>query len=347
MTALAIDDLIMPRRPEVPGLRFRRWRGFEDLAGMAAANQRARHDLGIEELIDLEGMTRYYSNLDHCDLSQDLVIAERDGETIGYIRVEWKDLTNGGREFFSFAMLDPAERRQGIGQSMLSWSEGRLREIAGEIPDDRPGELRAYLRDSDVGARVLFERNGWRPVARGYDMVRPTLADIPEVPLPDGLVVRPVTEADRRTVWEAAREAFRDHRDEEEWTEADWARFQGDFPDVSTWVVAFDGEEVAAGIWNRIDDKENAYHGRQRGVLQTVWTGARWRRRGLAKALIVRSLVVLRDRGMTSAALDVDGANPNQAMSLYLGQGFEITTSATDWRKPLSPAASERLTGAT
>ena len=133
MTAIAIDDLIMPHRPDVPGLRFRRWRGFEDLVGMSAANQRARDDLGIEELIDLEGMTRTYSNLENCDLSQDLVIAERDGQTIGYVRVGWKDLTNGGREFYSFGILDPAERRQGIGQSMLSWSEGRLREIAAEL----------------------------------------------------------------------------------------------------------------------------------------------------------------------------------------------------------------------
>ena len=69
----------MPHRPAVSGLRFRRWRGFDDLTGMAAANQRARDDLGIEEVIDLEGMTRTYSHLDHCDLATDLVIAERDG----------------------------------------------------------------------------------------------------------------------------------------------------------------------------------------------------------------------------------------------------------------------------
>ena len=140
------------------------------------------------------------------------------------------------------------------------------------------------------------------------------------------------------TIWEAARDAFRDHRDEEEWTEADWVTFQGDFPDVSPWVIAFDGDEVAGGILNRIDAVANAHHGWSRGVLQTVWTGAGWRRRGLARALIARSLVTLRDLGMTSAALDVDGANPNQAMNLYLSQGFEITTSSIDWRKPLPEA---------
>ncbi len=341
-TPASVDEFVMPHRPPVPGLRFRRWRGFEDLVGMAAANQRARADLGIEEVIDVEAMTRTYSHLDHCDLSTDLVIVERDGRTIGYIRVDWKDLTNGAREFFSFGILDPAERRQAIGQAMLSWSEDRLGAIAASLPSDRPGQLFAHSRDRDTGARVLFEHNGWQPVARGYDLVRPSLDDIPVVPLPDGIVVRAVTEAERRTIWEAAREAFRDHRDEEEWTEADWATFQGDFPDVGPWVIAFDGDEVAGGIWNRIDEAENAYHGRDRGVLQTVWTGTRWRRRGLARALIARSLVTLRDRGMTSAALDVDGANPNQAMDLYLAHGFEITTSSTDWRKPLPTATESR-----
>ncbi len=333
-----VDEMIVPHRPDVPGLRFRHWRGFEDLEGMAAANQRARDDLGIEDVIDLEAMTRTYSHLDHCDLSTDLVIAEHDGRTIGYLRVVWKDLTNGARQFLSFGILEPAARRQGIGQALLSWSEVRLAEIAKSLPSDRPGQLFAYSRDRDAGARILFERNGWRPVARGYDMVRPTMDDIEESPLPDGLVVRPVTEMERRTIWEAARGAFRDHREEEEWTESDWATFQGDFPDVTPWVIAFDGAEVAGGIWNRIDAVANAHHGWERGVLQGVWTGARWRRRGLAKALIARSLVTLRDRGMTSAALDVDGANPNQAMNLYLSQGFEITASSTDWRKPLPEA---------
>ena len=44
---------------------------------------------------------------------------------------------------------------------------------------------------------------------------------------------------------------------------------------------------------------------------------------------------------MTSAYLGVDGANPNQAMDLYAGLGFEVATSTIDWRKPL-----ERITEA-
>ncbi len=329
------DEVAIPHRPEVPGLRFRHWTGFGDLVGMAAANQRTRDEAGVDELINVEEMTRTYSHLPHCDLSRDLVIVERQGRTIGYVRVDWNDLTNGQRQFFSFCVLDPTERGQGIGQAMLSWSERRLEVMVSEVPNDRSGQLFAYTHGSDIAGRALLERNGWTEVARGYQMVRATLDDIPWVALPEGIEVRPVDEVQRRQIWEAAREAFRDHRDEEEWTELHWARFAADFPDISTWVVAFDGDEVAGGIWNRIDPVANAHHGRARGELATVWTGARWRRQGLARALIAHSLGTLRDRGMSSASLGVDGANPNQAMDLYASLGFEVASSTIDWRKPL------------
>lgn len=326
----------IPEAPPVTGLVFRHWRGpAEDLPGMAAANQLARDDAGVEEVINVAQMTSFYSHLTNCDLDRDLMVVELDGRTIGYVRVEWRDLTNGTRQFFSLCVLDPSQRRRGIGQAMLSWSERRLAEIAAHVPADRPGQLFGSTYSTDVAGRALLEKNGWTEVARGYEMVRPTLEDVPEIPLPDGLAVRTVTEADRRKIWEAAREAFRDERDEAEWTEEDWARYPEEFPDLSMAMIAFDGDEIAGGILNTIDKDANAHHGRARGALSSVWTGARWRRRGVAKALIARSLVLLRDRGMASAYLGVDGANPNQAMTLYSGMGFEVATSTIDWRKPL------------
>lgn len=343
--ATNIDELAIPNRPDVPGLRFRRWHGLGDLPGMAGANQAARDHAGIEEVVSVKTMTAMYQHLTNCDLDRDLLIVERDGRTIGYVRVEWRDLTNGERQFFSLCLLHPGERRQGIGQAMLSWSERRLTEIAARVPGDRPGKLFSYTYSTDAGANALLEKGGWSQVARGYEMIRPTLDDIRATPMPDGLIVRDVGEAERRAIWEASREAFRDHRDEAEWTEEDWARFPEESPDVSLWIIAFDGDEVAGGIFNSIDEAENAHHGRARGALATVWTGARWRRRGLAKALIAQSLVRLRERGMTSAYLGVDGANPNQAMGLYAGLGFEVATSTIDWRKPLPKRGPEAQGG--
>jgi mycothiol synthase len=337
----------VPEPPAVPGLTFRHWRGpGEDLPGMAAANQLARDDAGVEEGINLATMTNFYSHLTNCDLDRDLLVVEVDGRTIGYVRVEWRDLTNGTRQFFSLCVLEPAQRRRGIGQAMLSWSERRLGEIVAAVPRDRPGQLFGFTYATDLGGKALLEKNGWTAVARGYEMVRPSLEAVSESDLPDGLAVRAVAEAERRKIWEAAREAFRDERDQQEWSEEDWARFPEELPDTSLWVIAFDGDdEVAGGVLNSIDKDANAHHGRDRGALSSVWTGSRWRRRGVARALIARSLVLLRERGMTSAYLGVDGANPNQAMDLYASLGFEVATSTIDWRKPLPEPEALKETG--
>jgi GNAT superfamily N-acetyltransferase len=62
-----------------------------------------------------------------------------------------------------------------------------------------------------------------------------------------------------------------------------------------------------------------------------------WRGRGLAKALIARSLAVLRERGMAVAVLGVDAANPTGALQLYERFGFAPHRRWTTVRKPLQP----------
>jgi mycothiol synthase len=345
------DEIEIADRPVVPGLRFRRFRGAADYPGMIAANQAARDAAGIEEVVTVEGMANNYDHLTNSDPDLDVLIVERAGTTIGYARVEWRDLTDGTRSFISICLLHPSERRQGIGRAMLGWCEARLAAKAAALPDRTtvPATMQAFAYGADAGAIALLERSGWTRTGQGYEMVRPTMDDIPDVPMPDGLVVRPVgtDSASRRAVWDAGAEAFRDHRSEPEPSEEDWQRVLADpSEDPSLWVVAFDGEEIAGAVLGKIDPAENAHHGRERGIAASVFTRRAWRRRGLARALLARTLVRLRDHGMTSAYLGVDSLNPNQAMTLYMSLGFEVSSMSIDWSKPLPawtgvPAPSE------
>lgn len=341
-----IRDAIVPSRPEIPGLRFRHFRGTEDFPGMVAANQAARDDAKSEEVVTVSVLANSYAHLVNSDLDRDLLIVERDARIVGYARVEWRDLTDGTRSFTSICLLHPTERRQGIGRAMLDWAEARLVAIHASLPDADavPGSLRAYTFGTEIGAIALLEGSGWTRVGHGYEMIRPTLDDIPEVALPAGLQVRPIglDAAAKRSVWDAQAEAFRDHRDEPEVTENDWAEFRDDHrEDPSLWLVAFDGDEIAGGVLGVIDPAENAHHGRERGVVASVFTRRPWRRRGLARALIARTLTRLRDHGMSSAYLGVDGLNPNQAIDLYRSLGFEVATTGIDWTKPLPRATQE------
>jgi mycothiol synthase len=334
------DEVQVPDRPDVPGLIFRRFRGAADYPGMVAANQATRDEAGIEEVVTVEGIANQYDHLVNCDHDLDILIVERHGTIIGYARVEWRDLTDGTRAFTAICLLHPTQRRQGIGRAMLGWCEERLTAKASTIPDRGavPGTMQAFTFGAEAGAVALLEQSGWTRNGQGYEMVRPTMDDIPDLPMPAGLAVRPIQMelASRRAVWDAMADAFRDHRMEPEPTEEDWQRFRADpLEDPSLWVVAFDDSEIAGAVLGKIDPAENAHHGRERGVASAVFTRPAWRRRGLARALLARTLVRLRDHGMTSAYLGVDGLNPNQAMTLYSSLGFEVANMSIDWTKPL------------
>jgi ribosomal protein S18 acetylase RimI-like enzyme len=322
--------------PALAGLRLRHFRGPGDFAGMAAANMAMRLACGSEEAVTVATLTNQYAHLSNSDLEGDLAIVEVDGWVVGYVRVEWSDQNDGSRSYDNICFLDPAVRGRGIGTAMLRWSEARRREIASGHPADRPRWIGTETLDADEGAQGLLAAHGYRPVRTFYNMVRPTLDGGPVAVIPEGFEIRSVGMADMRTVWEADIKAFRDHWGSFDDSEEGFTRFVGDPRlDPSLHVVAFAGEEVAGAVINEIDDVENALFDRRRGLLDSVFVRRPYRRRGLARALIQRSLAVLRDRGMTSAWLGVDAENPNAALQLYRSCGFAPTTSTTRYRKPL------------
>ena len=105
--------------------------------------------------------------------------------------------------------------------------------------------------------------------------------------------------------------------------------------DPSLFAIAWDGNEIAGGVINQINEAENAAFNRKRGWLASVFVRRPWRRRGLGRAVVLRSLQIFRDRGMTSAGLGVDADNPTGALGLYTGTGFEVDRRSTAYRKPM------------
>jgi mycothiol synthase len=329
--------------PTATGFRLRPWRGLDaDLPLMWAASDAARVADGEVDRNSLEGMSAYYRHLERYDPAADLVIAETedDGRFAGYSRVEWNDSNDGERWYEGVCIVDPEFRRRGIGRVLLAWSERRRLEIAAEHAGgphatDRVRALTTFIFDGDSGGKVLLDGAGYTPFRRFASMRRPDLDDLPEVSLPAGLEVRPIARetAAMRQVFDADVEAFKDHFG---WTDGGDEKFaefiEAPEVDPALWVVAFDGDQVAGAVTNGIHVSPD---GERSGWLDSVFTRRPWRQRGLARALIARSLVVLRDRGLTAASLGVDLTNPNQALALYESCGFRKVSGATSYRKPL------------
>ena len=111
--------------------------------------------------------------------------------------------------------------------------------------------------------------------------------------------------------------------------------------DPTLWVIAWDGDEVAGGVINAIHPTENESLGVSRGWLHSVFTRRPWRKRGLANALIARSLLAIKERGMDYGVLGVDADNPTVALGLYERIGFVVAERSTAWRKPFEAERGE------
>ncbi len=327
----------VPKAPDLPGLRFRHYRGEEDLPAMLAV-WLAVHDAdGTEEVQTLEDMQRAYATLVNCDPDRDLLLAEVDGEVVAYSRVFWRDLVEGGRSYELFGFVHPAWRRRGIGRAMLGHNEALLREIATEHPGVAPKLFRSEGVEADTGNGVLMRGAGYEAVRYWYDMVASTLEPIEAAPMPEGLEVRPVTRDQYRALWDASAEAFRDEWGQAEWAEEEWERFSTDPQNEEPrfWRIGWDGDEIAGVIMTLVPVAENEEYGRNRVYVSAVSVRRPWRRRGLARALLSSSLIAAREGGYTAASLGVDATSVTGATDLYRSLGFEPRLTFITWQKPL------------
>lgn len=326
--------------PAIPGLSFRPFRGAEDYPAMVEVINAANVQDGIEEVESLEEMANLLEHLTNCDPFSDMLLVEVGGQVVGFTRVWWRQDLEGGRMYWHLGYLLPAWRRKGIGGTMLDWNESRLRKIAAAQSGSSSIEdhFRVFTQDTAYGRNALLERNGYSPARVFYFMQRKGLGDLPPAPLPAGLVFKPVHQDDLRAIWDAKEEAFRDHWGFTPYSEVDYQRWAEDpNHDLGLWVVAWEGDQVAGTSLNFIYPQDNARYGFLRGEVATVGVRRPWRGRGLGRALIVESLRLLRECGMTEAVLGVDSDGQTGALHLYESVGFRTVAQDKIYRKPLEP----------
>ena len=235
------------------------------------------------------------------------------------------------------ASSTPHSGDRGIGGSMLTWNEDRLREIAAPSRPVRKGH-RGVGEQPERGCDQADPRRRFRGrYLYGRDGQAVGLDHLPDHRLPEGLEVRPVREEDMREIWEAemprrsATIGATSRRPRRGISAS--SRFRT--TTFRLWKIAWDDEGVAGQVKSFIDTAQNDEFDRRRGWTEAIFTSRRWRRRGVAKALIVESIRELAGRGMTEVALGVHKELPNGAYGLYEGLGYEVVSTWTTYRKPL------------
>jgi GNAT superfamily N-acetyltransferase len=329
--------------PVIPGITWRGFQGESDYPKIHAVLHACKDADGVQRSDTVEQIANNYAHLFNCDPLTDMLFAETADGLAGYTRVYWARQGDGAWIGFAAGFVRPEWRRKGIGTALLCFDETRMLQMArqlkqsGEVAPQAVCTFDQYLSETEHDTRTLFERNGFKIVRHNYEMVRPNLENIPDLPLPPGVEVRPVQIEQLRAIRDASNEAFQDHWGFIPDPEEDFERMTND-PDFdpSLWRVAWQGEEIAGMVLNFINKAENAEYGRLRGYTENICVRRPWRKQGLAKALIARSLQAIKERGMTEAALGVDAQNTSGATHLYDLMGYQVTKHGAIYRKELS-----------
>ena len=318
-----------------PTLVLRAYRGPEDHPDMAATAAAVRADNGDRELGTVADMDNHYAHLDQAALPRDCALVELDGRVVAYGRASWGELADGGAHVESILNIQPAARGRGVEELLAGHAIRRARELAADLAltRGRPVDLVVFVSGRDEVQRSVLTGLGFRISGHHAGLTRPDFADIPDLPLPDGLEVRLIHPADRvmhRRIYDAAARAFSDSAGEEKPTDAKFDEFVSDpsfAPEL--WQVAFDRDRIAGQILNYLGPLESDET--RIGWTEGISVQPEYRRRGLARSLLARSIRVVRDAGATCAALGVDLRNPNHAADLYQSMGYRIVSESFEY----------------
>lgn len=323
--------------PPIPGLVLRHLQPPDDYRAMNAIANAVRAAEGTPFYTTDAQFQAFYDHLPGSDPKLDVAVAEIDGQIVGYGRAASHQEPDGPRIYEVIPFIDPAAVGERVFTVMVGALEARARAIAADHP---AGEkfFETFGGDGSAERDAILERSGYEAVRYFYAMVRPTVDDLPDALLPEGLEIREVQPEHLRAIWAADQEAFRDHWGFSPGDESDFQRFASDpvTSDTTLWRVGWDGEEVAGQVRSYVNAEENERLGRLRGYTEFISVRRPWRRRGLARALIAASFPLLRARGMTDAALSVDTENTSGALRVYESCGFRSVSRSATLRKPLA-----------
>ncbi len=232
--------------------------------------------------------------------------------------------------------IAPEHRGRGLGTALADWAEAQARRVILDAPPDAETVLHWPAWVGETGLTELLRARGFSCV-RHFWRMDVDLASEPEAPAwPPGIEVRTFRrDEDERRTYEAVREAFSDHWGEDHLSFEQWRHERvvdaGDRFDPGLWFLAMDGEEVAGMALCTPE----AGFAPELGYVSTLGVRRAWRRRGLARALLLHVFAAFRARGRPGVSLHVDADNPTGALALYEGVGMTALPRFEIWEKPL------------
>lgn len=247
------------------------------------------------------------------------------GDIAGYA-----DMTEqaGKTRFWIDLRVPPGENDAAIGDALVGALEARAEE------DAAPGAVvRMFVFSTDAPGLSLVQKRGYEVVRHSFQMRIDFDGELADPVWPEGVSVRTyVPGTDDEAVYEAQQESFEDGFEFVRQSYDEWRKWSFREPfDPSLWLLAVDGAEIAGVCLCR---PEGGGEG-ELGWVASLGVLRLWRRRGVARALLLHAFAELRARGKVGAGLGVDGLSPTGAVQLYERAGMRVARRSDHYEKPL------------
>jgi len=255
-------------------------------------------------------------------ISDSLLVLSRTGSVVAAALIFLPPVSGQDDVASLLVAVHPNDLDQGLAATLMDWMEHRVREASGSCHTLQSMRMSC---DPESLARVrLLEQQGFSPVRYHFTMRTSLSEPLIEMALPPDLNLVPWAIEYSESARTAFNRAFKGHWGLPHVEAAIWEqRFVGvpQFRSDLSWLVLFMDEVAGICInWGPLPQAEVTLS--KRGWIEAIGVVPEWRGRGVADAMLTRSLNGFLNVGLTDAALDVDTQNPTGALQLYQKHGF-------------------------
>lgn len=233
--------------------------------------------------------------------------------------------------------VHPDARRTGLGRMLLAELERLGRAEHQRVRPDLPGVLAVACHEKNTAKLAMLTAAGYEPARWFSSLACDLTEEPPTAPLPPGMHLAPYPDDDE-PVRLAINDFFAEHWGHHDFTPETWAENVGGhmFRRDLSFLLYDDDGRIAAAVLTEFYAAEFAQTGTKELWISDVGTRKPLRGKGLATALLTRTLNRARAAGFDRAALDVDADNPTGALGVYERCGFRRISGSSNHAKPMS-----------
>jgi ribosomal protein S18 acetylase RimI-like enzyme len=260
------------------------------------------------------------------------IAGELDGQVVAYSQLEnWYE-ADGTGVYLILGWVAPTWCGRGIGTEMLRYMESHVPALAMDAHPEERVEFAANASSTEAGSHSLLLDSGYQPAYTVLEMDLDPAMQIGPYPLPPEVEIRMVHHEHMLSLAENIGLCYRDEYPGGRYAEifdpsAYAANLRQAKHDPTLWQVAWFGKQIIGQVLCVIEA--------DRAKVFEVSVHPGWRRKGLARALLTRALIILRQRGTEIIRLHTVSEFRTRAVDLYQSVGFKVLKEFTRYRKKL------------